>query len=129
MRLLDLFSGTHSVGRAFQDQGWDVTSLANDSRTRPTICCDIMSWQYTDFAPDYFDHIHASPPCTEYSRAKTKGVRDLFSADCIAEKALEVIKYFSSATYSIENPCGGKYTLEKRGILDDLPRYVITLQI
>ena len=74
---------------------------------------------------DHFDHVHASPPCQQYSRAKTKGVRDLFSADAISEKAL-AIRYFSTAAYSIENPCGGKYTLEKRGILDDLPRYLIT---
>ena len=44
MRLLELFSGTGSVGRAFEALGWEVTSL--DVEGEPTIKCDIMDWDY-----------------------------------------------------------------------------------
>ena len=42
MRLLELFSGTKSVGRAFEALGWEVTSLDADATTRPTICADVQ---------------------------------------------------------------------------------------
>ena len=81
MRLLELFAGTGSVGRAFADEGWEVTSLyINPGHT---IKCDIMLWDPATYPRDLFDCIHASPPCTEYSIAKTVGVRDLEKADAI----------------------------------------------
>ena len=46
MRLLELFSGTGSVGRAFRERGWEVTSLDMDPKARPTIVADIMTWDY-----------------------------------------------------------------------------------
>ena len=49
MRLLELFSGTGSVGRAFEALGWEVTSL--DLEGEPTIKCDILDWDHTAFPP------------------------------------------------------------------------------
>ena len=37
-RTLEFFSGTGSVGRAFRELGWEVTSVDVDSRANPTIC-------------------------------------------------------------------------------------------
>ena len=34
-RLLELFSGTGSMGRAFEELGWEVTSLDVDPRPAP----------------------------------------------------------------------------------------------
>ena len=59
-RLLELFSGTGSVGRAFADLGWEVVSLDLDPKADATICADV--WEPMPmFAPGYFDMIWASP--------------------------------------------------------------------
>ena len=34
------------------------------------IKCNILDWDYKIYPPEYFDFIHASPPCVEYSIAK-----------------------------------------------------------
>ena len=49
-RLLELFCGTKSVGRAFEAAGWEVVSLDIVSKFEPTILCDIRSWDYTTFS-------------------------------------------------------------------------------
>ena len=64
MRLLELFSGTKWVGRAFEALGWEVTSLDADATTRPTICADVQAWDYGTYPPGHFDLIWASPVCT-----------------------------------------------------------------
>jgi site-specific DNA-cytosine methylase len=70
MRLLELFSGTGSVGTVFKEYGWEVVSLDRDMPA--DISCDIMDWDYKEaYDPHEFDIIWASPPCTEYGRAKT----------------------------------------------------------
>lgn len=55
----------------------------------------------------YFDFIHSSPPCTEYSRAKTVGVRKIEEANAIVLKTIEIIEYFNPKAYIIENPATG----------------------
>ena len=59
MRVLDLFSGTHSVGKVASALGYEVVSL---DLSDATICCDIMEWDYkAAFSEGYFDIIWASP--------------------------------------------------------------------
>ena len=67
MRLLELFSGTGSVGRIARAHGWDVLSL---DLKNADINEDIQTWDYQQLEPKHFDVILASPPCTEYSIAK-----------------------------------------------------------
>ena len=69
MRLLELHAGTGSVGNAFKQYGWDVVGL--DIVRGHAIKCDILHWDYTTYEPGYFDAVHASPPCTQYSMART----------------------------------------------------------
>ena len=73
MKLLELFSGTKSVGKVVEQLGYEVVSL---DLTNADINCNIIDLDYTTYTVGYFDVIWASPPCTEYSKAKTVGVKN-----------------------------------------------------
>ena len=118
-RALDLFSGTGSVGFHLQKMGFDVTSLDISKVGDPTLVQDITKWDYTTYPPRYFRLIAAGVPCTEYSRAKTVGDRDLQHADGIALKTMEIIQYFQPEIWWIENPRGGM--LKDRSFMRDIP--------
>ena len=51
LRVLDLFSGTGSVGRVFQMEGYELVSVYSDPRFEPTIVADIMEWDYAAAFP------------------------------------------------------------------------------
>ena len=107
MRLLELFSGTGSVKKAVGDLFDEVVSIDILQKYSPTECCDILQWDYTKYPPDYFQTIWASPPCTEYSKAKTRGVRNLTLADSIVQRTIQIINYFNPDKWFIENPQTG----------------------
>ena len=104
-RLLELFCGTKSVGRAFEAAGWEVVSLDIVSKFEPTILCDIRSWGYTTFL-GHFDMVWARPVCTECSRALTTRPR-LLEGDALVLSALEIIAHFDPLMWVIENPATG----------------------
>ena len=51
-----------------------------------------------------FDIIFATPPCTEYSTAKTTKVRDMTIADALVEHTLKIIKYFQPKIFHYLTP-------------------------
>ena len=104
-KLLELFSGTGSIGKVAVNYGFEVISLDMDMDA--TIKMDIMDWDYRVYPPKYFDVIWASPPCTEYSRAKTVGTRKIEQANNIVKRVLEIIAYYEPIYYMIENPQTG----------------------
>jgi hypothetical protein len=116
-RVLDLCCGTGSVAKwAREYHGHESVAvvgvdIAQVSSYAPLHIDDVTTWAYADaYGPGHFDIVHASPPCTEYSQAKTIGVRDFATADRIAEACLKIIDYFappgSPVQFTIENPRG-----------------------
>ena len=90
MKLLELFSGTGSVGRVAREFGFSVVSL---DLKNANINEDILQWDYIKYDKD-FDIIWASPPFTEYSRAKTTGVRKIDYANSIVRKTISTENIF-----------------------------------
>jgi len=105
MKLLELFSGTQSVGKVARELGYEVVCLDRDLEA--DIQCDIMDWDYKTFLPGAFDVVWASPPCTEYSRAKTVGVRKIEESNRVVQRTLDIIEYFQPKFFIIENPQTG----------------------
>ena len=120
-RILEIFCGTKSIGKVFERNGWEVISLDIDPKWEPTICCDILQWDYKSaYPPGYFDVIHASPACTMFSTARLFSLgrhgytREKINEDIVKYglppllKTLEIIKYFKPDVYLIENPQTGR---------------------
>ena len=121
--LLELFSGTGSIGRVFRNAGWTVTSVDIDPRFSPDVCCNVLNLT-ADMITITPDVIWASPPCTQYSRARTTALtpRDLDGADMIVEKVLQIIDWYPGVWFFIENPLG---MMRHRPMMVDIPRRTI----
>jgi site-specific DNA-cytosine methylase len=94
-RLLELFSGTGSIGNSFRNKGWDVISVDMNPKSDATIITDVETWDFARFEPGYFQCVWASPPCTHYSIARTtaKTPRDLEGSDRLVQRVLDIIGY------------------------------------
>ena len=104
MRLLELFSGTGSVGNVAKRFGYEVVSL---DLKGADINTNILNWDFKEYHTGYFDVIWASPPCTEYSVAKTVGERKIDEANDIVLMTLEIIEFLNPKHFIIENPQSG----------------------
>mgnify|MGYP003677421168 FL=1 len=136
MRVLELFAGTHSVGKVCKELGYEVVSL---DLTGADININILEWDYKKaFEPGHFDVIWASPPCHTFSNCrrcwinrKTKYFGDkiitakMLDDDMetnglpIVRKTEEIIKYFNPNRWIMENPSTGKM----KDYLKHLPHY------
>ena len=104
MRILELFAGTESLAKVARAKGHEVITLDISAKHNPTICVNILEWNYTVFPPDHFDYIHASCPCENYSLCRSTGSeRDLEQADSLVKKTIEILSYFKTL-WTIENP-------------------------
>jgi hypothetical protein len=129
MRVLDLCSGTHSIERWAREHGHDeeVEVVSVDIRVvphcaPPTHLTDVLAWDYAAaYPPGHFDVVHASPPCTQYSIARTtaKTPRDYEKADAIVARCLEIVRYFDPPMWTMENPRTGY--LKTREVVAGLP--------
>lgn len=121
MRILELFSGTKSVTKAMQ--GHTIVSLDILPKHSPTICANVLEWDYKQYPPGHFDAIWASPPCIEYSILKhnTGMATNMALADAIVLRTLEIIAYYEPDKWFIENPQTG--LLKTRPFMTDIPFY------
>jgi len=135
MNVLELFSGTGSVGKVCNQLGWNVISV--DLELPATHQCDIMDFDYKQYPKDYFSIVWGSPPCTYYShlqncwigRKKKDGIlytkeileKNMNEADKLVLKTFEIIDYFKPELWCVENPQTGN--LKHREIMKDIPFY------
>jgi len=137
MNVLELFSGTRSVGKVCDQLGWE--SLSVDIDGRADINTDILKWDYKEYDKDEFDIIWASPPCATFSAlqysnlgrmrngeifTKEQMENDMnINGDPLVKKALEIIDYFNAEYWFIENPQTGR--LKDRPYMKDIHFYDI----
>ena len=120
MHVLVLCSGTGSVDRAFERRNWEVTSVDWLAKFQPTLCVDILEWDYqAAFPKGHFQFVWASPACTHFSRARTTGKtpRDLAGATALVARCLEIAEYFG-CDWCLENPATG--LLKRQPLMEGL---------
>lgn len=105
MKILELWSGAQSVGKVARELGYEVVCLDRDLEADSK--CDIMDWDHKVFAPGAFDIVWAPPPCAEFSRAKTVGVRKIDESNLIVQRTFDIKQYFQQRCYIVENPQTG----------------------
>ena len=124
MRVLELFSGTGSVGKVAKELNWEVISL---DLKNADINIDILNWDYKIYPVGHFDIIWASPPCDTFSHLKYGWIgrkikkhgdiiitREIIEKDMMEEgvvilnKTKEIINYFNPSYWFMENPQSGK---------------------
>ncbi len=123
MNVLELFKGGGSISEYWSEihienadnHNVNVISLDIDEKYNPSICCDIMDFDYKQYPVGYFDIIWASPECKIFSQlqycligSKWKDKKDLEEErkkhSKYINKTIEIIEYLKPSLYYIENP-------------------------
>lgn len=139
MKVLELFAGTRSIGKAFEARGHKVFSVEWDKKFENIdLYADIMTVTAADILEKFGkpDVIWASPDCTTYSvaaiskhrRKEANGnLRPVTEyatfCDMVNAHVVDLIKELSPQYWFIENPVGG---LRKMEFMQGLPRYTVT---
>lgn len=140
MKVLELFAGTRSIGKAFEKHGHEVYSIDWDKQfDNIDWYADISEISVIDILVRFGspDIIWASPDCTTYSvaainkhRRKNTITGELepiseYAKFCdeINRHVLDLIRALEPKYWFIENPRGGLRTMR---FMRDLPRYTVT---
>ena len=140
MKVLELFAGTRSIGKAFEAKGHEVYSVEWDRKfANISLYADISDLTAEKILKEFGrpDVIWASPDCTTFSvagishhRRKNRVTGSLepvsdyakFCDEC-DKHVLELIKELKPKYWFIENPRGG---MRKMEFMKGLPRYTVT---
>ena len=142
MRLLELFSGTHSIGKVAKKKfNMDVVSLDKDLgpecpfgsnyKSDKHYIEDIFTWDYKQYPVGYFDIITASPVCLWWSVLRNSHIgrgttKEQIEKDIeqygkpMIDKVFEILEYFEPNFWWIENPQTGRL---KHYIAEKYPEY------
>lgn len=140
MKVLELFAGTRSIGKAFEARKHEVFSVEWDKQFEDIdLYADILTVTAADILEKFGkpDVIWASPDCTTFSIAAIShhrrkdprtGNLDPVSeyakfCDKVDQHVLELIRELDPTFYFIENPRGG---MRKMTWMQGLPRYTVT---
>lgn len=138
MKVLELFAGTRSIGKAFEANGHEVFSVEWDKQ-HPDIdwYVDVLQITAEDILERFGrpDIIWASPDCTSYSIAAISHHRTREAdghlapkseyaklSDKVNEHVLNLIKELNPKYYFIENPRGG---MRKMRWMKEFPIYTV----
>ena len=140
MKVLELFAGTRSIGKAFEAAGHEVFSVEWDkSFENIDLYADILTVTAKDIIEKFGrpDVVWASPDCSTFSIAAIShhrrknpetGNLDPVSdyakfCDKVDQHVLALIKELNPKFYFIENPRGG---MRKMEWMQGLPRHTVT---
>lgn len=139
MKVLELFAGTRSIGRAFEAKGHEVFSIEWDKKFENIdLYADIMEVSAEQILDTFGkpDVIWASPDCTTYSVAAISKHRRrdqngnlspiseyAIFCDAVNNHLVNLIKELTPTYWFIENPVGG---LRKMDFMQGLPRFTVT---
>ena len=140
VKVLELFAGTRSIGKAFEANGHEVFSVEwSKEFENIDLYADIMNVTAEEILEKFGhpDVIWASPDCTTFSVAaiskhrrknKETGNLDPISdyakfCDEVDIRVLQLIEELKPTFYFIENPRGG---MRKMSWMQGIPRYTVT---
>ena len=130
MKVLELFAGSRSIGKAAESLGYEVYSSDLNDFEGIDYPIDILDFDTTKvpFKPDI---IWASPPCTYFSVASIgkhwnkdhtpKTEQAVFGVK-VVNKTIQIIKELNPKYWYIENPRG---KLRKLDFMQPLPRTTV----
>lgn len=138
LKVLELFAGTRSIGRAFEQNGHEVFSVEwNKDFDNIDLYADIGKLDAKEII-ERFGHpdvIWASPDCSTYSvaaigRHRRKTYKSLEPVseyakfcDKVNSHVVDLIKELKPKYWFIENPRGA---MRKMDFMEGLPRYTVT---
>jgi hypothetical protein len=140
MKILELFAGTRSIGKAFERRGHEVFSVEWDKDFKDIDLYEDIGQLTAQQILDAFgkpDVIWASPDCSTFSvaaigyhRRKNPVTGNLDPVtdyarfcDAVDEHMIELIRELNPKVFFIENPRGG---LRKMRWMQGIPRYTVT---
>lgn len=133
MKVLELFSGTKSISKAFKERGHETFTIDFNKQFDPDLCVDILDFDISMLPKEWrnLDVIWASPPCQTFSVVTTGRNFDngkpstsrCYIGLALAMKSIEIIKELKPKYWFIENPRG---MLRKQHFMLNFVRKTVT---